>query len=696
MVPILKPNGNIRITINFKLLNQLVQPDRYSLPRIEEIIHGLKGQRFFSKIDLKDGFFHVPLKQSDRHKTAFRVKNKLYEWNVMPQGYVNSPAIFQRFMDKVLCGLIGKCCFVYVDDILIFGKNEQEHDLGYKEVLERLVNAGLTANENKMEYKVEKIKFLGHIIELNKIYLSLDKEEAVRDMLPPKNKEEVQHFMGIVNYYRKFINKCSEKSEELLKFLRKDIGFVWTENEQKAFEVLKHELLHPKVLRQPDYEKTFILDTDASNIGIGAVLTQNFEDGEHPVIFLSRRLKDAEMNYSISEKEMLAALWAMEQLHYYLYGRKFILRTDHKALLAFNVKGEVKSRRIERWYYRLQAYAFTVVYRKGENQGNADSLSRCNYNVNNKEVFENMPESRKREIIRDTHRKLIHRGAKITAEQIEKDFEQTFKFSLIKDELSKCMKCKQFRPRNFPGIKFNEAFEVGEKVAIDILGPIENQYIIAAVDYFSRKGFAMTLESRSTQKVISFLKKISTNLNLKMLISDNAKEFSSKIISNWCTENGIKQHFTPPYYHQANGKVERLIRTIREGLQLHEGRGSLRIKLKNVMDVYNSVKHSGTGMSPNDAMNPGEWSMLKTKQYEERIQKYRRYSKLRKHEIFKEGDEVLVQEDIIVDKQAPKYIIGGRIIRALGNDTYEVLIKGKTIKRYASQIRREGIKPREC
>ena len=122
MVPVTKPDGGIRITINFKMLNQLVQPDKYSLPKMNEIIHGLQGQKFFSKIDLKDGFFHIPVKKEHRHKTAFRVKNRLYEWNVMPQGFINSPAIFQRFMDKILSGLIGKFCYVYIDDILIFEK----------------------------------------------------------------------------------------------------------------------------------------------------------------------------------------------------------------------------------------------------------------------------------------------------------------------------------------------------------------------------------------------------------------------------------------------------------------------------------------------------------------------------------------------------------------------------------------------
>ena len=216
MVPVQKADGSMRITINYKLLNQLVKQDKYSLPRIDGIIHGLYGQRIFSKIDLKDGFFHIPVRKEDRFKTAFRVKNKLYEWNVMPQGFVNSPSIFQRFIDSVLEDLVGKYCYVYVDDVLIFGKTEREHDIAFEAVVKRLVDHGLTGNKKKIEYKVAKVKYLGHHIEYNKISMGLDNKDTIKNLKTPNTKEEVQKFMGIVNYYRKFIDKCSEKSVELV------------------------------------------------------------------------------------------------------------------------------------------------------------------------------------------------------------------------------------------------------------------------------------------------------------------------------------------------------------------------------------------------------------------------------------------------------------------------------------------------
>ena len=412
--PVEKEGGSIRIAMNMIPLNHVVKPDNYSLPRMDHIIHGLHGMKLFTKIDLKDGFYHIPVREADRFKTAFRVKNALYEWNVMPQGFINAPAIFQRHMDTVLSDLIGNSCYVYIDDILIFGKDEAAHDLAFRKVLTRLIESGMHGNKKKIEYKVTRVKFLGHIIEPDTIKPAIDKIEAITKMKEPTNTQEVQQFMGIINYYRKFIRNCADKSEALLKLMRKETPFCWGVTEATAFMDLKRELLAPHILFQPDFEKEFILETDASNHQIGAVLTQKFDGIEHPVVYLSRRLKNAEINYSISEKEMLAALWAMEHLHYYLYGRKFILRTDHKALEALNTSGEVKSPRIERWQGRIQNYTFKVEYRRGRDCGNADTLSRqpiisaIGYEPNG------CSEDERKQLIIEIHNKWLHRGAKLT------------------------------------------------------------------------------------------------------------------------------------------------------------------------------------------------------------------------------------------------------------------------------------------
>lgn len=285
------------------------------------MIYNLKEMSYFSKIDLKDGFFQVPLAEEDRFKTAFRFKHQLYEWNVMPMGFKNSPAIFQRVMDNALREEIGKCCFVYVDDILVFGRTEKEHDLGLERVLKQLERNKLEINKEKTILKIRETEFVGYNVKENEIRPIIDDKEAIENYCRPKNRHDVQSFVGLVNYYRKFIPNCSSLMEPITRLLSTKIDFKWEDEQEKVFIKVKKILLSEMVLNQPDYTKDFILETDACSYGLGAILSQDFKEGRKPVIFISGKLKTEEVNYSISEKECLATLWAMEKLKYFLYGR---------------------------------------------------------------------------------------------------------------------------------------------------------------------------------------------------------------------------------------------------------------------------------------------------------------------------------------------------------------------------------------
>ena len=255
--------------------------------------------------------------------------------------------------------------------------------------------------------------------------------------------------------------------------------------------------------------------------------------------------------------------------------------------IRFNIKGEVKSRRIERWYYRLQNYTFEVRYRKGEDQGNADALSRCCVLEKEQKIEKNYTDSEVVEIIQKTHKDLIHRGSKCTLQRIYELYGNITCLEKVKNVLSNCLKCKEFRPRNYSGVKFNEAFEVGEKVAIDFLGPIQDHYILTAIDYFSRKGFAKALKTRESKKIMEFIKMINSTIKIRTLICDNAKEFISSELKNWAEQNKVKIHYTTPYHHHSNGRVERFNRTIREGLSMSESKGRVKVKLCEVLKVYN-------------------------------------------------------------------------------------------------------------
>ena len=264
-------------------------------------------------------------------------------------GYKNAPACFQRILDDLPGEHIGKIYFVYVDDISIFSKTESDHVRDVRQIIEQLNHAGLKGNKEKCLYMKKKINFLGHHISENEIRPLEEKKDEILRYEAPKDVEGIRRFLGILSYYRRFIPNCAKLTAPLTLLTRKEEAFTWGQAQKGAFQRLKESLNSGPVLQQPDFEKGWILDTDVCNEGLGAILMQKSDQGElHPISYASRTLVTAEKNYSITEKEILAALWAMEHFHYYLYGREFILRTDHKALEAFTNKGYLESARIQR------------------------------------------------------------------------------------------------------------------------------------------------------------------------------------------------------------------------------------------------------------------------------------------------------------------------------------------------------------
>ncbi|KAG0442406.1 Retrovirus-related Pol polyprotein from transposon 17.6 [Dictyocoela muelleri] len=344
-----KKNGDLRFCIDFRKLNDLVEQDNFEIPRIKELISTLYGKKYFTRIDLKDGFFQIPIKKTDREKTAFYTGSRLMEFNRMPQGYKNSPAIFQRAMHLIVKNLIGNCCIVYIDDILVFGESIDEHDRNLSKIIERLNEFGLEENKDKREERVEKIKFLGYQISLNHITPSFERAQGIVDYKAPKTKRELQRFLGMINYDRMFISNLSSDLKILYALTEKKKKFEWGEDENNIFENIKSRWKDNLSVIIPNPDKSYELETDASNTGIGAVLRQ---EGK-PVAYISRLLNKAEQNYGITEKETLAALWAMEKLEYFLMGSRFSLITDHKAIEQLKSKVDFGSQRIQRWFQRF-------------------------------------------------------------------------------------------------------------------------------------------------------------------------------------------------------------------------------------------------------------------------------------------------------------------------------------------------------
>jgi RNase H-like domain found in reverse transcriptase/Reverse transcriptase (RNA-dependent DNA polymerase) len=311
----------------------------------------------------------------DREKTAFVTRHGTYEFNVMPFGLCNAPATFQRLMDHVYRDIAWKFTVVYLDDTIVYSKTFDEHLEHLKETFIRIRKAGLKLNLEKCNFWMQRLPFLGHIVTSIGIAPDPKKIEAVQNIQPPKTTTQLRSFLGLVGYYRQFIRNFSEVAKSLTLLLHKDQHYEWTEKQQIAFDKLKKRLITAPILQYPDFEKPFILATDASYHGFGATLSQLDENRkEHPVAYASKSLTRGEINYGATELECAAIVWAIEHFHRYLGTAKFILLTDHLALKW--LKTAEPKRRLGRWILKIQPYNFEVIHKPGRIHSNVDALSR--------------------------------------------------------------------------------------------------------------------------------------------------------------------------------------------------------------------------------------------------------------------------------------------------------------------------------
>jgi len=364
-----------RIVIDFRALNQVTLNEFHPLPNITEILDHLGQCQLFSVIDLASGFFQIPLSESSRELTAFSANNAHYQFKRMAMGMKTSPSTFQRLMDNVLSGIIGIKCLVYLDDIIIYGKNLIDHNNKLIDVFERLRIHNLKIQPDKCEFVKRECLYLGHVISETGIRPDPKKIQAVLDFPEPKNVKQIKSFLGLSGYYRKFIENYSSIARPITNLLKKDVKFNWSEECEKAFGKLKHALCTEPVLQYPDFTKEFILTTDASGKALGAILSQGEIGKDLPIAYASRTLSISEFNYSTTELECLAIVYGIKQFRPYLYGRKFTILSDHRPLAwLFNLKDPLS--KLARWRIQLEQYDYVIKYKPGIQNGNVDALSR--------------------------------------------------------------------------------------------------------------------------------------------------------------------------------------------------------------------------------------------------------------------------------------------------------------------------------
>lgn len=364
-----------RLVIDFRKLNDISKGDSFPIPNINEILDQLGGAKYFSTLDLASGYHQLLMAEEDREKTAFSTDSNHYEWIRMPMGLKNSGRTFQRLMNMVLSGLIGEDCFVYLDDIVVYGKNLLDHNEKMSRVLERLKHFNLKLQPEKCKFLRKEVIYLGHLITGNGIKPDPAKISCVENYPKLKTGKDVKSFLGLVGYYRRFIDNFATIAKPLTQLLRKNVPFNWSTKCQEAFDKLKEILVSPTILQYPDFEKEFIITTDSSGYAISAILSQGEIGKDLPVAYASRTMNDAETRYSTSEQEMLAVVWGVQQYRPYVWGRKFKIVTDHRALMwIFSVKDPTS--RLFRWKIRLAEYHYEVIHKKGKMNSNADALSR--------------------------------------------------------------------------------------------------------------------------------------------------------------------------------------------------------------------------------------------------------------------------------------------------------------------------------
>ena len=366
-----KKDGTWRMCSDCRALNNITIKYRHPIPRLDDLLDELHGACYFSKIDLKSGYNQIRIREGDEWKTAFKTKYGLYEWLVMPFGLTNAPSTFMRLMNHILREFIGKFVVVYFDDILIYSTSLDLHIDHLKSVLTVLRKEQLYANLEKCIFCTNHVVFLGFVVSSKGVQVDEEKVRAIQEWPTPKSVTEVRSFHGLASFYRRFVKDFSTLAAPLNEVLKKNVGFKWGEKQEEAFNVLKQKLTNAPILALPNFQKSFEIECDASNVGIGAVLMQE----GHPIAYFSEKLSGPTLNYSTYDKELYALVRALKTWQHYLYPKEFVIHSDHESLKYIKGQGKLNKRHAK-WVEFLEQFPYVIKHKKGKGNIVADALSR--------------------------------------------------------------------------------------------------------------------------------------------------------------------------------------------------------------------------------------------------------------------------------------------------------------------------------
>ena len=376
-----KKDGTSRFVVDFRLLNSTILPQRMSIPNIADLLISFRNAKVFSSLDLESAFWQIPIPEKDRPKTAFTTSTGRYQFRRMPFGVSIAPGLFSKCMSAVLGEAMGIHALAYIDDIIIASTTLEKHFKSLEVVLQKLRRASLRVKLVKCEFLKKEIGFLGHQIGPDGVKLHPSHLASIKNYPSPRDQKGVRSFLGFLSYFRGFVNNFSQLAEPLNRLLKKDQPFIWTDEQEQSVAALKEKLIKAPVLAYPDFSKAFHMFTDASGVGVGAVLMQADADGRlHPLSFASRSLSPTERRYSTTKREALAVLWALKNYRHLILGYPINCYTDHKPL-SYIFRKSLPDGALGRWAILTQEYCPKIVYVKGKLNNIADALSRAPYSL---------------------------------------------------------------------------------------------------------------------------------------------------------------------------------------------------------------------------------------------------------------------------------------------------------------------------
>ncbi|KAL5493753.1 hypothetical protein EMCRGX_G014975 [Ephydatia muelleri] len=717
LVCVPKSSGGVRLCVDFRVtINPHVYVDPHPLPRFEDIIAKLSGSKTFSIVDFTDAYLQMEVDPSSRKFMVVATHKGYFHYKRLPFGVNFAPAIFQKTMEKILA---------------------EEHIRILREVFVRLRDANVRAKKSKCRFVQKEVVYLGYRIDEHGVHPTEEHLEAIRSMPTPTNAKELRSFLGMINYYSHFIANLQPICAPFHALTKHSVNWTWSKESDKIFQHLKLILSARDTLVHYREELPLILETDASDRGVGAVLLHQLPDkSERPVAFASRTFLDREKNYSVIDKEALAIIFGVTKFYQYVYGRKFTLRTDHKPLehiLGANQEiPKMAANRLQRWAITLSAYQYDLQYVKGKENLLADPLSRLPMNVSSTSAeedvghhsallnvrIEDLPMS-KRDLQKRTRQdpllaqviNCVDRGWPSDRKQIPAELltfyekRETLSFENILLWQGRIVVSTALH-RNVldtlheghPGIWAMRALASGnvptepwQRIHIDYAGPFEGSSWLVVVDAFSKWIEIKPQRSTTTSGTVKALREIFCRFGLpRVIVSDNGPQFSSQEFKQFCDSNNIVHIRSTPYHPKTNGLAERAVRTFKESFLASQGStDDVELRLQRFLLSYRNTPHKSTGRAPAemlmgrklqtklDLLKPDSLSYM-----DQAVVKQKLYhdqgAKLR---IFRDGEEVWVQ------RPTSKGYDEGIIVRRTGDVSYLVETGGQVKRKHADQLR---------